>query len=106
MKYAILALGLLTVPARAATWTHDDCEVIGDFFDSASKEARIDGLPDKCEIPISVGWRGIMPVLGPVADRHHISIQKMNEVGHQVCLGNLTALQATRQFCPGYRPKP
>ena len=110
MKYAILALGLLITPVQAAVWSHDDCAVVEAFFDSAFKEAQSnEKWPEastKCEIPISVGWRGIRPVLDPVLTRHHVPPGRMNEIGHKVCLMQMTVLQATRKICSKYRPNP
>jgi hypothetical protein len=114
MKYAILALGLLTNSAQAAPWTHDECDTTAQYFAYCAEGPTAFYLgptsgkyTEKC-IPADVGYHWLRPGLYKLQQHHHLPEDGFVGLCEKVCHGEVTVLNAildaTHEFCPK-RPK-
>src|SRR4051812_41494967 len=103
MKYAILALGLLTIPAQGAElYTVRECETLASEFEcgpSWAGGARLFDEIRKKHPKWSLGrdWKtktGRSP-----------TEEAFDQLRGQVCDGKVTPEDALNKYCPGYRPK-
>ena len=105
MKYAILALGLLVIPAAAETYGPDKCEFIRHMLDNCavhSSELIGAGLAAPCDPTTTGGMRKAMSQL--INDDPKFDYFKFTTTCERVCDGKITPGDALIKYCPRTKP--